>query len=40
MRMNSTRPLKYAEEENFGDDDAEEDLDGFDMKDEEGDEDY
>jgi hypothetical protein len=30
----------YEEEENFGDDDSEEDLDGFDMKDDEGDEDY
>jgi len=30
----------YEEEENFGDDDTEEDLDGFDMKDDEGDDDY
>ena len=30
----------YEEEENFGDDDSEEDLDGFDMKDDEGDENY
>ena len=30
----------YEEEETCGDDDSEEDLDGFDMKDDEGDEDY